>query len=399
MEQHPVPQNIIGFQFKLIGDMTVRQFVYLAAGILGGYLTLQLGWPAIIKWSLASIVAGAGFAFAFIPIEERPLDRWLVSFFKSIYSPTQFLWKKKPVLPEVLTTEVVVRPLPTPETLKKEASGVKLEEYLMTLPSAPLGELEEKELAQLSSLFAPSLTAQSGNLPPEQPEPPTVAPPVPSTQPIPPPPPPPPPVRLEEKTEELTGKITALQQELSRQTITRERFLEIQAQLSALLTEKERLSRELVELRRRLAERPEAAVRPTMSAQVQEEPRVRVVSPSLAPKIGMPKATTIPNIVSGIVKTQRGAILPGILVEIRNTEGTPVRALKTGKLGQFAISTPLANGVYTLHLEDPQQTFHFDIIELTLSGGVVAPLEVFAKTERDKIREELQKKLFTQDNF
>ncbi|EKD47460.1 MAG: hypothetical protein ACD_66C00049G0001, partial [uncultured bacterium] len=28
MEQHPVPQNVTGFQFKLIGDITLKQFAY-----------------------------------------------------------------------------------------------------------------------------------------------------------------------------------------------------------------------------------------------------------------------------------------------------------------------------------------------------------------------------------
>lgn len=405
MEQHPVPQNISSFQFKLIGDMTIRQFIYLAGGILSGYFILQLDWNMIIKWFLAAIVAGGGFSFAFIPIEERPLDRWLVSFFKRVYSPTQFLWKKKPAPPEILTSQIAVSSVPTPETLKKEATAVKLEEYLMTLPTAPIGELDEKELGflgQISSLFTPSLIRPLGSasLPPEKPEPPAVAPPSPIQAPTQTTTALPAVEDIDKKTQGLTAQIASLQEELNRRTITHERFLEIQAQLASLSTEKERLSRELIELRRRLAEKqPEEAVRPTAVARVQEESRVKIVSSSMAPKIGVPKVTTIPNIISGIVKTQRGTILPGILVEIRNQEGTPVRALKTGKLGQFAISTPLANGIYTLHLEDPQKTFYFDIIELALTGEVVSALEIFAKTQKDKIKEELRKKLFSQNNF
>ena len=63
------------------------------------------------------------------------------------------------------------------------------------------------------------------------------------------------------------------------------------------------------------------------------------------------------------------------------------------------VSTPLANGIFTLHLEDPQSTYYFDIIETALKGEVVMPLEIFAKTEKDKVKEELRKKLFTQDKF
>jgi len=413
MEQHPVPQNIAGFQFKLIGDMTVKQFLFLAGGVLSAYIILQFNWPSLIKWFLAIVVAGGGFAFAFVPVEERPLDRWLVAFFQRIYLPTQFLWKKRANTLDILTAEITSAPAPSPEIITKEAADVKLEEYLSTLPTPTVGFLDEEEtakLAQVSAFFSPSIIAETPTGLPENPEPP-VAPPPPSTNaptetPVPAETPPsgqaslPPPVQeIDQKTKNLTARISSLQEELSRQTITHERFLEIQAQLTGLMTEKERLSKELLELKKQLAEKPEMAVKPTMAAQAPEEIRVKVVSPTVAPKIGMPRIPSVPNVISGIVKTQKGAILPGILVEIRNQEGTPVRALKTGKLGQFAISTPLSNGTYILYLEDPQQTFHFDIIELTLNGGVVSPLEIFAKTERDKMREQLRQKLFNQDNF
>ncbi len=409
MEQHPVPQNISGFQFKLIGDMTVRQFGYLAAGVLTGYVILQLDWPSLIKWFLAALVAGGGFAFAFVPIEERPLDRWVVSFFKSIYAPTQFLWKKRPAPPEILTATIAAVPLPTPETLKKEAVAARVEEYLTTLPTAPKGALDQKEegfLAQISSFFAPSITSQPVGLPPVKPEP--EAAPLPAglsaeakaqVEALTKARPPAPAENLDKKTQDLTGKISALEQELSSQTITKERFLEIQSQLTALLKEKERLSEELVELKRQLTQKKETAVRPTVASQAPEETTVKIVSANVAPKIGMPKPPTVPNTISGIVKTQKGMVLPGILVEIRNPEGTPVRALKTGKLGQFSVSTPLPNGTFTLHLEDPQQTFHFDLIEVALDGGIVSPLEIFAKTQKDTIREELTKKLFSTDKF
>ncbi len=403
MEQHPVPQNITGFQFKLIGDMTVRQFGYLAAGIITGYLVLQLDWPSLIKWFLGACLAGGGFAFAFVPIEERPLDRWLVSFFRSIYAPTQFLWKKRPAPPEILTATVAPAVLPAPETLKKEAVAARVEEYLTTLPAPAMGELDQREagfLSQISSFFTPSLTTQPVGLPPEKPEPAAVAPP-PSPAVTPPvvKAGPPPAENLDKKTQDLTGKITALEQELTSQTITKERFLEIQTQLTNLLKEKERLSQELIELKRQLMEKRETAVKPSVAAQTPEETTVKIVTSAVASKIGMPNMPTVPNTISGIVKTQKGMVLPGILVEIRNPEGTPVRALKTGKLGQFSVSTPLPNGTFTLHLEDPQQTFHFDLIEVTLDGGIVSPLEIFAKTQRDTIREELTKKLFSKDNF
>lgn len=436
MEQHPVPQNITGFQFKLIGDMTIRQFLYLGGGILSAYVTLQFGLPSIIKWFLAANLAAAGFAFAFIPIEERPLDRWLTSFIKSIYSPTQFLWKKKAVPPEVLTMAVAVSRPPTPETIKKEQTAAQVEEYLLTLPGASLGKLDEQEESFLQKIASSFETPQVIAIPADQPltpppPPPPVAPVIlpeekvtpriipdqpiiepakvpiiepPSSPPPPPPAPKPvipatPPVTLGQKTEDLTNKINALQKELSAQAITRQRFLEIQGQLSTLLEEKEKLTNELVELKKRLAQKPEPTVKPAAIAQAPEEQTVKIVATDLAAKFGMPNPPTTPNIISGIVRTQKQGLLPGIIVEIRNQEGTPLRALKTGKLGQFAVSTPLANGLYTLHLEDPQHRFLFDVIEITLKGEIVLPIEILAKTTNDLVKEDLKKKLFGPDNF
>ncbi len=431
MEQHPVPQNITGFQFKLIGDMTIRQFLYLGGGILSAYVVLQFGLPVIIKWFIAANLAAAGFAFAFIPIEERPLDRWLTSFFKSIYSPTQFLWKKRAVPPQVLTMVVAVAQPPTPETMKKEQTAAQVEEYLLTLPGASLGELDKQEesfLQKIASSFEtpPLITIPAGQ-PLSSPPPPPVTPVSPSEEKIiprifpdqplvevknvppagqtPPPPPAPKPTQpttpptLGQKTEELTSKINALQKELSAQTITRQRFLEIQGQLLALLEEKENLTTELVELKKKLAKKEEPTVKPAAVARAQEEQTVKIVATDLAAKFGMPNPPTTPNIISGMVRTQKQGILPGIILEIRNQEGTPVRALKTGKLGQFAVSTPLPNGLYTLRLEDPQHRFLFDLIEITLKGEIVSPIEIMAKTTNDLVKEDLKKKLFGPDNF
>ena len=81
MEQHPVPRNISSFQFHLIGDMTIKQFAYLAGGTFFGFLIVKfVPLNALFKWPMAAIPFFSGLAFAFLPIAERPLDKWLVAF-------------------------------------------------------------------------------------------------------------------------------------------------------------------------------------------------------------------------------------------------------------------------------------------------------------------------------
>lgn len=93
-EQHPVPQQISSYQFRLVGDMTLKQFFQLAGGSVVGLIIYSLPLPGFFKWPLIVLVVVAGAAFAFLPIQNRPLEKWIIAFFRSIYAPTILVWKK-----------------------------------------------------------------------------------------------------------------------------------------------------------------------------------------------------------------------------------------------------------------------------------------------------------------
>jgi hypothetical protein len=95
------------------------------------------------------------------------------------------------------------------------------------------------------------------------------------------------------------------------------------------------------------------------------------------------------NLLVGIVKDPRGNILSNILVEVKDSQGNPVRAFKTNTLGQFASATPLLNGTYTLVFEDPQGKQKFDAVEITADGSIISPLEVISSDAREELRKEL----------
>ncbi|EKD95056.1 MAG: hypothetical protein ACD_25C00081G0001, partial [uncultured bacterium] len=97
-KQHAVPQNVMSVDFKLIGDLTMRQFAYVfIAGILA-YLSYVF-FIGIFRWPLVFLIAFMGIGFAFIPVQERGMDEWIVNFFKAMYMPTQRIWKKEPTIP------------------------------------------------------------------------------------------------------------------------------------------------------------------------------------------------------------------------------------------------------------------------------------------------------------
>lgn len=312
VQQHPVPQQVTAYEFRLIGDMTLKQFGYLAGGVLMGLLFYSLPLAGFLKWPLVLFWGFLGFAFAFMPIEERPLTTWLSSFVKAVISPTLFVWKKKPEKPEIFASSSKIA---TPATSSLITDKNQLNQYLKTLPQeekSPLDKKEEEFLKQIATLF-PTLTPPSlktvpsnvfsANIAAE--EKPPVAPPAKPPKKLPKPP------------------------------------------IEAFFYPK-----------------PKRPKKPAVEAKTSKE-------------LPIPIPPTIPNIVTGMVLDQKGEIIEGAILEIRNSQGMPVRALKTNKLGQFRIATPLENGVYEIEIE--KEGYNFDIIKLEAKGEIIQPLEIRAK--------------------
>jgi hypothetical protein len=100
MKQHPIPQDITGYRFHLIGSMTLRQFSELAVGALFAFIIYKSNLIFVVKWPLFILTIIIAIMIAFVPIEERPLDFWIVTFFKNLWKPTKFFWKRTSKIPE-----------------------------------------------------------------------------------------------------------------------------------------------------------------------------------------------------------------------------------------------------------------------------------------------------------
>ena len=94
IQQHPLPQDISSYKFRLIGDMTIKQFLYIAGFVILTILIHQSPIPFFFRYPLEILTLGLGIGLAFMPIQGRPLDQWIIAFIKSIYSPTQYVWKQ-----------------------------------------------------------------------------------------------------------------------------------------------------------------------------------------------------------------------------------------------------------------------------------------------------------------
>jgi len=152
-KQHPVPQNIMSVEFKLIGDMTVRQFFYVASGAILGILFFKSGLPFFVKWAFTLFFGLGGAAMAFVPLQERGLDVWFKSFIRMLGVPTQMVWKKDPAPPIFFLSDYAKSVTSDVIAMTPTKSRHRLYSYLETVRSgANLDSHDQKEREMLSKL-------------------------------------------------------------------------------------------------------------------------------------------------------------------------------------------------------------------------------------------------------
>ena len=347
---HPIPQNVTAFEFHLVGDMTLKQFLYLLTGVGIAYLVFVLfsGSVPILAWPITFISAILGVAFAFIPISDRPLDYWLGSFLKAVYSPTKRVWSKNG---------------------KKYTEEPQFFNRLLTYYSTPPTPAPVQPTPQpvISNPPQPEKPMQQADLPttPAQPQP--ASPPIqPSQLPT---------------TEELqkTVELATEAQTLQTRIIETERQLNvIKAQptnpqeINQIMANLQKLFGEAAEIKRQIA-----TLNQDPTTNIPKEKIKVTVIPHSTSKQTQIVLTTLPNVINGIARDSIGNYLENVIVVIHDKEGLPVRALKTNKLGQFSGSTPLPNGTYSIELE--KDSLVFDTLQIDINGNILPPLMIAAK--------------------
>ena len=317
MEQHPVPQHLASYEFRLVGDMTLKQFAQLAAGGILAIIMYALPIPAIFKWPLVVWFAFLGFAFAFLPINERPLSVWVISFFKAAFSPTIFIWQKKAGQPEMFKHSLA-KPIDQ-KTPNQQVDKTNLNNYLSTLPYAEnkdqIDQQEESFLKEVDNLF--QLTPSQPSVPTPQPQ-------------------------LQAQPQFEPEPIKEVPSSFIPPT-----------------------------------EPVKPKYKPFVPPSMEKKPKRPTVEAKINQELPMPMAASQPNIATGMVLDNEGKILEGAILEIRDPQGNPVRALKSNKLGQFMIATSLENGQYEIEVD--KEGYQFDIIKIETKGEIFQPIEIRAK--------------------
>src|SRR3989344_1804295 len=317
-EQHPGPQQISSYQFRLVGDRTLKQLFQLAAGAVIGLIIYSLPLPGFLKWPLIALAVIGGAAFAFLPIQDRPLEQWLVAFFRSIYAPTIFVWKKADKPEEYFALEATV---PQPAIAEDALTDTQPHD----VATQTMEQNEQNFLSRVSSMFG-GKQLQTMNVQPQ------------STMPAP----------------EPVTPVPQASKPL--QTVPAQAQVEV---------------------------KPRGFVATAPSTQVTSSPIGQVFSSSgmapanaaqFSPEAAPPTPPTSPNIIVGQVMDANGKIVEGAILEITDSEGRPVRALKTNRAGHFMIVTQLTSGEYSLTTE--KEELSFKPVKLTLTGAIVDPIAI-----------------------
>lgn len=412
-QQHPVPQNVTNFEFHLVGDMTLKQFLYLASGLGTGYLTYVLFASAVPFFAYPFIfcVCVIGIAFAFLPIYERPLDHWVKSYFNAIFTPTQRQFAvagidpAKPGFDDRLQTYLMNlqegdAPIKIPAMSGALSQSAPLTQAVIstvlpdpqpTRPSLASTAVESDGEKQRQQVTPPAPQRQA---PPPMPVPPRVtAPQPPQVRPQPTLTPPPPVSAAKPDSVDL-GKIVEYAKEAQ---ILQSEIVEYQKQLNEIKARASRpgvntqdevnkfqqvvgnlqkLNSEATLISKQLATVSNSNPKPAST-------NIKVIAADTQPTEKFVTLTTTPNLINGVVSDAMGNYLVGVIVVTHDKDGMPVRALKTNKLGQFLAATPLSEGTYTLTLE--KDNLSFDIIQITLDGSVLPPIKISAKKGADVV--------------
>ena len=322
LQQHPVPQDISAYEFRLVGDMTLKQFLQLAGGIGIAFLLFVTPIPAFIRWPLVIMSALGGAALAFLPIEERPLSYWIFSFIKAIYSPTLYLYKEGAAEEVYQTGSVLLSP-----SVVVPYGEEKAHEYLSSVPTpselAPFEENEKGFFNKVLTLFS-SVAPQQAT---------------------------------------VQAPVAAAPQAFTESSTP----VPVQAPVQVEHVPKE------------FPVQAPAAYTPEPIAPVFASitPAGQGIGANFSLEASPPNPPEHPNVVVGQVVDATGKIVDGAILEIREAGGPPVRALRTNKVGHFMTVTPLRDGEYEIETE--KDGLQFETIKIQATGALIPPILIKAR--------------------
>lgn len=350
MENHPIPQDVTGFKFRLIGSITLKQFLYLlGAGVIALVFYLLPITP-FIKFPLMAISGLIGMAFAFVPIDGRPMDKMIFNFAKALPSENQFIYHKKGSDMIFFSFVPPAHARPTQSQLLNQEASKKAQMFTQFSKTYFKPDQEEKEnLENISQLFQEGPVSTQG---------------------------------FTSRVYNADAAPAPLQTQVNQAAPEEIKTIPVEAVAPHMPTaHTEGAKPAPLPQAPQTAQQEEAPTPPKMNTAASP-------MPPAAEKTNASGAYT-PNVIQGIVKDPRGKPLPHVVIEVLDGNNVPVRAFRTVQNGTFRSVTPLPNGTYTIHLEDSLKKQNFTDVPITLKGEILEPIEITSVDQREQLRREL----------
>lgn len=354
-QQHPIPQQISSYEFRLVGDMTIKQFFQVAGGALAALFFYSTSLPVYFRVPLIVVSILLGLALAFFPLQDRPLSQWIILFAKSIYTPTMFIWSRLTVSPQYFQSD---SPL-SPSTKAEAKPDLKIPS--VNVPKIETRQGEDKPNISIKTDTVVERVPESKQIdqPPES-------------------------ARLEKSENEFLSKVaeqfTSIVIDVDKPVIHTAQPAPVEAKREPVKIPDGGVIQVEKTEKPTLVAPPELKTSPATEYKLTPVPGSKpqdVKAPEFSQSATPPAPPITPNVVVGQVIDVSGRIIEGAIVEIRDSDGRPVRALKTNRLGHFMIATPLSSGKYIIITE--KGDIAFDHVEIEAKGEVIQPIAIRAK--------------------
>lgn len=372
MENHPIPQDVTGFKFKLIGSMTVKQFLYLLfPGIIAVVIFLINAIPLFARIPLMIFVVGIGATFAFVPIEGRPMDMMIANFFRAVFTQSQYAYRKQgvnlasyPAFDFAQQQVAAVQSARSAQDDRKRLIASALRNSSFRPDTQELAQINQINAAfgnSVGGVQSPPPVQTASQAPAQTTSPSTTIHPLPTH-------------------EETEMPAQPPVQNASRQQGSASKQAPEPSVQEKTPTNKMASTPAINE--------PERVSAPRQSAPVAADTQASAQSQAPQPFSSLPD---MGNIVLGAVSDARGKPLLNILVEVKSaqSQGEALRTFKTNSEGKFSAATPMPDGTYTVSFEDTKGAHRFEDVQISLDGSIFQPLIVTSVDDREDLRKEL----------
>ena len=362
MREHPIPQDIVGYRFHIIGSMTLKQFAELAVGAILGLIIYATNLPTVIKWPLIFVAGSIGAAAAFLPIEERPLDHWITAFFQALYKPTKFFWKKASKVPDLFLFEVGQGIMEKKDDVDlSPVRKARIKDYLASVKSIS-NHQDKYDLAAAQKIS--DIMQAFNDVVPEKVE-----------------------ITKQIKKPGLKVRVRSLEKNLLavEEAVVGEKPTQAST-TTAIATNQvaQQIEVPAAEITQAQTNSPDAQEETAAATQQQAayatssdasgEAQVSDETAVFNASLPFPSKPTTPNKLVGMILTANNELIPEAIVEIKDEQNRMIRAVKSNALGQFFISTPLKKGSYNVVISHP--LYQFNSQEITLKNELVEPIEI-----------------------